>query len=109
MSKAARLSCLVLLMLATMYTAWFGGQGKWGAVLVFALPPALLAAAALREHARARFWAAVLALLWFAHGIMVAWTRPPERIYASAEIALALAIVFAACAPGIRARFARPR
>jgi uncharacterized membrane protein len=49
----------------------------------------------------------VLALLWFSHGVMVAWTRPPERGYALAEVALAVAIVLIASVPGLRARFAK--
>ena len=109
MSTARRVLCLALLALAGVHAAWFGGQAQWIAMLVFALPPALLAMALLRGHARAGFWAAVLALLWFSHGVMVAWTRRPDLAYAGAEIALALAIVFAASLPGLRARFARPR
>ncbi len=109
MSTKPGVLCVLLLLLAAVHATWFGGQATWGAVLVFALPPALLALALLQGHARAGFWAAVLALGWFSHGVMVAWTRPVERIQAGAEIALALAIVFAASLPGLRARFARPR
>jgi uncharacterized membrane protein len=47
----------------------------------------------------------VLALLWFSHGVMVAWSRPPERALALAEVVLALAVVLAASVPGLRARF----
>ena len=50
--------------------------------------------------------AGVLALAWFSHGVMVAWTRPPERLYAWCEVALAVAIVLAASLTGLRARFA---
>jgi len=109
MSMVRRALCLMLLMLAAVYVAWFGGQAKWIAMLVFALPPAVLAAALLRGHTRAGFWAAVLALVWFSHGVMVVWTRPLERAYAGVEIVLALAIVCAVSLPGLRARFARPR
>ncbi len=59
--------------------------------------------------AKAGFWAGVLALGWFSHGIMVAWTRAPERLFAIAEIVLALVMVFAASYPGMRARFSKPR
>jgi hypothetical protein len=34
-------------------------------------------------------------------------TRPPERGYALAEVALAVAIVLIASVPGLRARFAK--
>ena len=53
--------------------------------------------------------AGVLALLWFSHGVMVAWSREAERGYALAEVALALAVVFSANYGGLRARFARKR
>ena len=76
---------------------------------MFALPPLALAAATLRGWRTASFWAGVLALGWFSHGVMVAWSRGGERGYALAEVALALVIVFAASLPGLRARFARKR
>ena len=44
---------------------------------------------------------------WFAHGVMVAWTRPPERGFALFAVLLSLAIVLAASIPGLRRRFAR--
>jgi uncharacterized membrane protein len=51
----------------------------------------------------------VLALAWFSHGVMVAWTRPPERLFATVEIVLALAVVFAASIPGLRARLGKKK
>jgi len=51
----------------------------------------------------------VLALFWFSHGIMVAWTRPAERGFALTEIALAVVVIFASSLPGIRARSAAKR
>ena len=107
MTPARRLLRVALLALVLLYGAWFGGAAQWTALAVFALPPLLLALALPRHGARAGFWAGVLALLWFSHGVMVAWTRPPERWAALAEVALALAVVFAASIPGLRARFAK--
>jgi uncharacterized membrane protein len=104
---ARRILRLALLALVVLYGAWFGAASQWAALAVFALPPLLLALALPRHGAHAGFWAGVLALLWFSHGVMVAWTRAPERWPALAEIALALAVVFAASIPGLRARFAR--
>ena len=57
--------------------------------------------------ARTALLAGLLALLWFSHAVMVAWTRPPERGFALLALLLSLAIVFAASIPGLRARFAR--
>ena len=107
MSTARRLLVIALLTLVVLYALWFGGMRDWFALAVFALPAAWLATAAARSGRRAGFWAGVLALLWFSHGIMVAWTRPPERGYALAEVGLAVAIVLIASVPGLRARFAK--
>jgi uncharacterized membrane protein len=71
---------------------------------VFALPPALLAVAALRSWRRAGFTAGVLALLWFSHGVMLLWAEPGARAWALGETLLALLVVHAACLPGWRAR-----
>lgn len=109
MTPARRLLRVALLALVLLYGAWFGAASEWVALAVFALPPLLLALALPRHGAHAGFWAAVLALLWFSHGVMVAWTRPPERWQALAEVALALVVVFAASLPGLRSRFAKKR
>jgi len=100
------LAC-ALLALSALYALWFGRGAEWFAVAVFALPPLALAIAAWRGWRNAGFWAGVLALLWFSHGIMVAWTRLPERSYAWVEIVLAVAIVVLANWAGLRARFGR--
>ena len=99
-----------LLLLTGVYVVWFGTQASALATLaVFALPPACLAIARLRGSRTAGFWASVLALFWFSHGIMVAWTRPAERGFALAEVALAVMVILAASLPGIRARSAAKR
>lgn len=97
----------VLLALAALYAAWFGMRAEWTALAVFALPPLLLGVACLRTRWRAPFWAGVCALGWFAHGVMVAWSRPGERGFALAAVALALAVVWFASLPGLRARVLR--
>ena len=95
-----------LIALAALYVAWFVPQRDWAAVAVFALPPLVLAMyCGGTRAARAAFWAGLCALLWFSHGVMAAWTRPAEHMYALAEVALALCVVFTASAPGLRARF----
>ena len=99
-----------LLLLTGVYVVWFGTQASaLAALAVFALPPACLAIARLRGSRTAGFWASVLALFWFSHGIMVAWTRPAERGFALAEVALAVVVILAASLPGMRARFAAKR
>jgi uncharacterized membrane protein len=100
---------LALLALVLLYSTWYVLDSQWVALGVFALPPLLLALALPRGGRRAAFWAGLLALAWFSHGVMVAWSRPSERWFALLETALALVIVFAASAPGLRARFSRGR
>lgn len=97
-----------LALLAVLYALWFFPHEPV-ALVVFGLPPALLALAVRRSGARPAFFAGVLALLWFSHGVMVAWTRPPERTFALCEVVLALAIVAFASIPGLRGRFAKRR
>lgn len=103
--SAARYLALSLLAIAALYAAWFlRGEHALAALLVFVLPPVLLAAVAWRGWHRAGFSAAVLALLWFSHGVMLLWSEPGQRTWAAAATALALVVIHAACVPGIRAR-----
>ena len=107
---ASRVLIAALLMLATLFVAWFGPMpGPWVALAVFALPPALLAIGRWRGRRTAAYWSSVFALFWFSHGIMAAWSRPAERWFALAEVALALVIIFAASGPGMRARLAQKK
>lgn len=107
MSRAHTILLAALLALALLYLAWFGAQRDVVAVVVFGLPPLLFALGTALRRPHAPFWAAVIALAWFSHGVMVAWSRPPERGFALAEVALSLVVVFAASLPGLRARFGR--
>lgn len=106
MNARGVLAC-ALLALCALHVAWF--QPDVVAVSVFALPPLLLAAALPLPRMHAAFWAGVLALLWFSHGIMAAWSRPAERGMAWLEVALALIVVVAGNWAALRARFGRAR
>src|SRR5690606_10547035 len=75
-TPARRIVRLALIALVVLFASWFGIEGDRVALLVFALPPLLLAWWLPRAPALAGFWAGVLALAWFSHGIMVAWSRP---------------------------------
>ncbi len=106
--KLARPLALSLFALTALYVAWFwNDRYAVAAMLVFALPPTLLGLLAWRGWARAGLSAGLIALLWFSHGVMVAWTRPPERAFAFAEILLTLVIIYLASMPGLRARFSK--
>jgi len=100
-----------LFALSALFTLWFhDDRHRLAALLVFTLPPLLALAAVLRggtTASRGGFWAGVLGLFWFSHGVMVAWSRPADGSYAWAEIVLALVIIAAANWPGLRARFGR--
>ena len=108
--KAKRLLILALLGLAVLFGLWAGrGEHVVAALLLLMLPPLLLVVAAWRGWPRAGFVAGVFALLWFSHGVMLAWSEPAERGYALIEIALALVVVYASSIDGIRARFGKPQ
>lgn len=107
--SADRLLAAALFALAVLYAAWFARQGDTAAVVVFALPPLLLAALLWPFPRAARFWAGVLALAWFSHGVMIAWSHPEQRAWALVETALAVVVVFVANADALRARLARRR
>ena len=99
-----------LFALSALYVAWFARDAHaLAGLLVFALPPALLAVSALAGWRRAGFTSAVIALLWFSHGVMLAWSEPAERAYAFVEIVLSLVVVYASSIDGIRARLGNKR
>ncbi|MEN1958609.1 DUF2069 domain-containing protein [Luteimonas sp. MJ204] len=99
----------LLLALAALFAAWFADDARYlQALAVFTLPPLLLGIGVLARRRTAPFWAGVLALGWFCHGVMLAWERPVDRAWALGEVLLALGIVFAANWPGLRARFGGP-
>lgn len=94
-----------LLAMTALFVVWsLQGAHALAGLLAFALPPALLVLAALRGWHRAGFTAAMLALLWFSHGVMLLWSEPALRPFALAETVLALLVIHAACLPGYRAR-----
>ena len=108
--NSKRLLALALVALAALYGLWFGrGEHALAAMLVLVLPPLLLAVAAWRGWPRAGFVAGVFALLWFSHGVMLAWSEPAERVFALIGIVLALVVVYASSIDGIRARFGKAR
>jgi uncharacterized membrane protein len=109
-SRSPRITGAALLAMALLYLTWFhDDRHATAALLVFALPPLLLALPAWRGGRRAAFWGGVLALFWFSHGVMVAFTRPAEAAFAWGGIALSLLVIGAASWPGLHARFGRRR
>ncbi|MCL7715677.1 DUF2069 domain-containing protein [Stenotrophomonas mori] len=99
---------LALMALAALYTWWFLHDRHWLATqLVFTAPPLLLAIALRLGWRRAPFWSGVLALGWFSHGVMSAWSHPETLRLALLEIVLSLVVVTVVSLPGLRARFGK--
>ncbi len=103
-TKADTWLMIALLALAALHAAWFAREGSTVGLVVFALPPLLLAALLRWRAGAARFWSGVLALAWFSHGVMLAWSEPAQRGFALAEAALALVVIFAANGDALGAR-----
>jgi uncharacterized membrane protein len=101
---------VALALLALAFGLWFRADKHLVASqLVFTLPPLLCLIGVLFKRRQAGFWAGVFGLFWFAHGVMVAYSRPAEALFAWLEIVLALVIVMCASWPGLSARFAGKR
>lgn len=99
---------LLLVALAAVYALWFAQDRHWLATqLVFTLPPLLLALGVWLRRGKAAFWAGVLALFWFSHGVMSAWSHPETAGWAWAELLLALAVIGVGSGPGLRRRFGK--
>jgi len=106
MKKSQALLALALFALSVLFALWFDGSRFRIALLAFFMaPPLLVLAGVLARYAKASFWAGVLGLFWFSHGVMEAYAVPRERGYALVEVMLAVVIVLASSWPGISARF----
>lgn len=101
---------IVLAALTVLFAVWFRQDKHFVAtMLVFVLPPLLCLIGVLLKRRQAGFWAGVFGLFWFAHGVMAAYSRPQEAVFAWLEIVLALAAVMLASWPGLSARFGKKR
>lgn len=102
------LLALMLLALSALFGWWFrDDRHVLATLLVFTAPPLVLAIGARLGSRLAVFWSGVLALGWFSHGVMTAWSHPEVRLYGWVELLLALAIVLTSSWPGLRARLGR--
>ncbi|GAB2491623.1 DUF2069 domain-containing protein [Arenimonas alkanexedens] len=115
MSAMARLAQASILALFALLVVWHGvlappqQAAPWAMVVFFCVPlfPALVLA--LLGHRRAGFWGALAALLYFSHGVMVAWTTPETRMLGLIEALLSTVLVVSASWDGLRARMAKRR
>jgi uncharacterized membrane protein len=77
--------------------------------LALTLPPLLLPALALRTGlARGLFWVGVVALFYFCHGVVAAWTTPVARVPAIVECVLCVVSILVIGAIGRRDKRVRP-
>ena len=98
-------------LLAALQIAWHGlllppTRMPVAIALGFSLLPLALPLLAIRLPRRALFWAGLVSLLYFSHGVMEAWSAPAERGLALAEIALSVLLI---AALGIDAHRSRRR
>lgn len=79
------------------YLAWAPPSGGNAALaLLLTVPLLLLPLLALRRSAeRALLWVGILALGFFSHGVVAAWTAPAARVPALLECALCVVVISA--------------
>ena len=115
MSRADRLAAAAILAMFGLHLAWRlwlappTQAAPWAMALFFSLPILPAVVLVLLRHRRAGFWGSLAALLYFCHGVMLAWSEPGVRGLALAEAALAAVLVLAASWDGMRARSAARR
>ena len=76
----------------------------WSALAAAVLPLLLVLPGAWRARPAPLFWANLLCLLYFCHGVSEAWTAPDMRGWAFVEIALSVIVVGAYGAFGLNSR-----
>ena len=89
--------CLFLLLVG--WNAWLAPSAYFpvALVLLVMVTPLLVPLRGLLHGKPYTYaWTSLLALLYFTHGVVEAYVNPAERLYASAEIILALALFSAA-------------
>ena len=110
--KLAAVSILALFALQLAWRLWLAPPvqaAPWMMALYFSLPILPAVVLVLLRHRRAGFWGALAALLYFCHGVMLAWSAPEVRGLALAETLLSAVLVLSASWDGMRARFAARR
>lgn len=108
--RLAAAALAALLALQWLWHAWLAPPDRapaWVVALLFSLPLLAPAMGFMRRRGSAALWAGIVSLFYFCHGVAEAWASPPVRALALVEVALAVALVFAASWPGLQARLAR--
>jgi len=96
-----RIGVAAWIALVALQFAWYLGiappaTGSPWLALALTLPALLLPLIALRTGlARTLFWVAVVALFYFCHGVVAAWTSPAARVPAIIESVLCVVSILA--------------
>ena len=110
-NRIAAVAILALLALQWLWHAWLAPPQSQAVAMAmfFSLPILPAAVLVLLRHRRAGFWGSLAALLYFSHGVMVAWSEPGVAGLALAQAGVAAVLVVSASWDGVRARFAKRR
>lgn len=114
MTPAARIAAVAIVAVLALQWAWHAWLAPpqaqaWAMALFFSLPILPAFVLVLLRHRRAGFWGSLAALVYFSHGVMVAWSDPAVTGLALAQALLSAVLVVAASWDGMRARFAGRR
>ncbi|MFB9066680.1 DUF2069 domain-containing protein [Pseudofulvimonas gallinarii] len=107
MLNLIRVGLLALLMLQ----AWWHGfmppprsAMGWTALAITVVPLAAALPGAWKARPMPLFWANIMALLFFCHGVSEAWITPEMRLPALAEMLLSVVVIAAYGAFGLKSR-----
>lgn len=106
----ALLSFWLLVLLQPIWHLWLAPAQAVPPLLLFAImfvPLMLPALLLLFRRPSGLFWAGVMALLPFCHGVTEMWTDPSTRSLAAVEIVLSVALIFAIARDGLQRRRAQ--
>lgn len=72
-----------------------GGNGNWTLALLAVVPLAIPLPGILAGRVRSMTWGGYVLVIYFTAGVMEAWSNPPQRVAAVAQVALVLLYVTA--------------
>ena len=98
----ARVTAILLLLIAVLY--WYGMRPDMGAVSVFAIPALVMSVLVFLRWRVANLLAGMFALLWFSHGVMIAFVDAQHRWWALGIVLLSVLVVFCVSWVGLKVR-----
>jgi uncharacterized membrane protein len=79
----------------------------WLVTSFFALPWLLVSVLVFIKHRTFAFWAGTLALFYFSHGVMEAWTQRDIWLLGMLEAVLCVGLIIGSSWDGMKARFSK--